>query len=268
MNGPTSSTAIKDICDYKDLSREFISRANLQVPKSKTVRVSDDQALIEFCNTAGYPVVLKPINMARGSGVITNIKNESELLKAQRQLINIINSKYKDILIETQFDGNDYRAVVVDNKIVSVYKRKRANVTGDGFSTIEKLINKKNTIRKQNIYLKDKLIPLDINKLDKLKEQGYSLNTIPAKNELVILRSQSNISGGGDNIDATDKCHPKFIEIILKTAKSVPGISYCGIDIITKDISKQPTTNNYIVTEIEFSPGPGAMFPINGASIN
>ena len=90
------------------------------------------------------------------------------------------------------------------------------------------------------------------------------------KGERIYLRKNSNLSTGGDSIDITDIIHPDFKKIAIKTIHAIPGIVYAGIDLMTdKDISKKPTRNNYIIIEMNLSPGIFMHhFPYKGRSRN
>lgn len=83
------------------------------------------------------------------------------------------------------------------NEIVGVAHRIPANVTGDGFSTIAQLVEKKNKERKQRknpIHIKIKLDD-EIERL-LLSKSNYTFDTIPFDSEMVYLRSNSNVSTG------------------------------------------------------------------------
>lgn len=264
MDGPSSSNGIRNFCDDKYLTRVHLEKNGVPVPKTKKIVASDFESTKKFAEEIGYPVVLKPLSMSQGSGVITGIMNEDQLKKAQKKLINLMLSKHKEILIEQEFEGSDYRFFGVNNKVFSVQKRMRANIVGDGVSTIKELIQRKNAVRAQNRYLKKSLIPLDMDALDHLKNLNLTLESIPNKDEIVILRTLSNLSAGGDSINVTNHTHPEFIEMVENVLKITPGIKYIGIDVLAKDITQKPTPENYIVTELEYSPGPGIMFPVEG----
>ncbi len=82
-----------------------------------------------------------------------------------------------------------------------------------------------------------------------LKEQKLKLKSIPKKEEQVFLRKNSNLSTGGDSIDVTDDM-PDFYKQIAEKAAKATGLKIGGIDIIIKDINKNPTHKNYIVVEL------------------
>src|SRR5699024_11633047 len=111
---------------------------------------------------------------------------------------------YGDVVIERFVQGDEYRIYVVDNQVVGAIKRVPANVVGDGQHTIEQLIKQKNETRKENPYLKTKLIEADSELISYIERSGYNLKSVPDIDKIVYLRGAANISAGGDQIEATD----------------------------------------------------------------
>ena len=266
MNGEKSSRVGMYICDRKHDARFILKQNGLAVVDSKRFYDDGYDQAIRYAQYLGFPVVVKPTNLARGRGITTNIQDLNELRVAWQKAFEAYRKKRStnSVLIEKHFKGEDYRFFVVGDKVISATHRKGANVIGDGNSTVLQLIKNKNNERLKNPYLENYLIPVDIRQLDLLLKNNINLNDIPKKGELVLLRSQSNLSAGGDSIDVTDSAHPDFHAIAIKAIQSIPGIEYGGVDIITPDITIKPTESNYIVSEVEFSPAPLAHFPFIG----
>ncbi|GEK89441.1 D-alanine-D-alanine ligase [Alkalibacterium putridalgicola] len=264
MNGPLSSAAMMRIVDDKYRARQLIKRQGVTVPESTYLRIYERDEIKAFAHKVGYPVVLKPNDLSRGEGVYTNIASDEELDEHLDKIAGLIGSEFSKILIEKQFNGDDYRFFVVDGKVLAASKRSRANVTGDGEHTVLELIEEKNRLRKQNRDLKEFLIPTDKDKLERLYREGRTLETVPEKGEYIVIRDESNIASGGDGIDYTDTAHEAFKEIAVKAIQSIPGFHYGGVDIITNDITLDPKAGDYVVTEVEFSPGPMSMFHWKG----
>lgn len=264
MNGPMSSTAINEIVDNKYLARTLIKKTGISTPSSTYLLIHQKEEILDFVHSIGYPVVLKPNNLARGQGVFTHIDSDESLIIHLDKISEVIGSTDERILIEKQFIGEDFRFFVVNNEVLAVTQRARANVTGDGKQTIFELIREKNEKRLQDRDLKHYLIPTDPNKLGRLYREGKTIDSIPEKGEKVIIRDESNIASGGEGIDFTENVHPDFKEIAVKAVNSIPGFRYAGVDVIAEDITQEPSRENYIVTEVEFSPGPLSMFPWEG----
>ena len=56
-----------------------------------------------------------------------------------------LTKKYKDIIIEKYYEGDDYRVCVINNKVVAVSKRIPPYIIGDGIKSINQLINDLNS---------------------------------------------------------------------------------------------------------------------------
>jgi len=268
MNGPLSSFAGKMLCDRKHMARSLLAAEGFRVPRSRVLwsrygcQGMDESAATEFVEQTGCPVVVKPLDSARGRGVTTHIQD----LRAFRGAVKLARTESRAVLVEEQFDGEDFRLFVVDGRVISATHRARANVVGDGKHTIHDLIKEKNHIRRQNRYLCGHPIPTDVASLSRMHREGLSIRNVPAKGERVVLRDQSNLSGGGDSIDVTDECHPDFKEIATRAISSIPGMRYAGVDILAHDIRGCPAADNHVIVEVEFSPAPIAHFPLVGKS--
>ncbi|WP_161879318.1 ATP-binding protein [Alkalibacterium sp. MB6] len=264
MNGPFSSIAINEIVDDKHLTRQLLKQTDVSVPDSKYIKIDDVDSFITFANTIVYPVVLKPNNLSRGQGVYTHIDSDETLKEKLALLEALIGDSKAKLLIEKQFIGFDFRFFIVDGQVLAVTKRARANVTGDGKKTVLELIHEKNELRKKDRDLQFFLIPTDPSSLKKLYREGNSLEYVPEAGQQLDIRDESNIASGGEGIDFTDTAHEEYKQLAIKAVNAIPGIHYAGVDVIAKDITQKPTKDNYVITEVEFSPGPVSMFPWKG----
>lgn len=258
MNGPDSSVVGRMLCDNKDYARRLLKRAGLPVVVSALVRSSDES--LAFVREVGFPVVVKPLDQAQGRGVTTDITTERALRAAYARA----SVRRREALVEQQFEGDDFRFFVVADEVVSVTSRVRAKVVGDGVSAVQVLIERKNELRRQNRYLADYPIPLELGLLTTLVRAGRTLKYVPAEGEHVQLRDQSNLSAGGDSIDVTDECHPSFKDAAIRAVAAITGMAYAGVDILTPSVTEEASAENYIVGEVEYSPAALSMFPVVG----
>ncbi|KAF0209723.1 MAG: hypothetical protein FD178_3758, partial [Ignavibacteria bacterium] len=154
--------------------------------------------------------------------------------------------------VQKFYEGNDYRIVVLDKKILSAYQRVPFYVIGDGNLSISELIEKK-----QQAFIasgRDTVLSKnDMRSAYKLAQQGLSLGSVPLFGEKIYLQDISNLSAGGETIELTDKIHPSFIDLSLLIARDM-NLTMCGIDIITNDITQQ-NSGNFTVIEINSAPG-------------
>ena len=67
-----------------------------------------------------------------------------------------------------------------------------------------------------------------------LKEQGYHIDSVPEKGQIVYLRENSNISTGGDSIDVTDQFNDDYKKIAADAVTALQA-RISGIDLIIPD---------------------------------
>lgn len=245
----TKGIAIDIACD-KMLTKELLDIQNLPVAKGE--KVFSTLQLLEVVNRIGYPVVLKPQCGSKGTGVFVNINNEKELLRAYAELI----KECKEVMIEEYKEGNDYRVMLVDYKVVAVSLRKPPFITGDGVRNIRDLIDAMNAnpLRGEGHEKPLTKVKIDEELVNRLEKLGYSLNSILEYGEKLILRGNANLSTGGSAEDYTDLICKENIEICERAAKAI-GLDICGIDICTKSIAEPLYDTDGIILEVNAAPG-------------
>ena len=244
----TSCVSADISCD-KLLTKELLEIQNL--PVSKGEKVNNVIDLLRTADEIGYPVVLKPEFGSKGRGVILKICSEKELLNHYQKL----KDKFKDIIIEKYYEGDDYRVCIVNYKVVAVSKRIPPFIIGDGIKNIETLINELNN---DPLRGEDHERPLTKVKLnDELKEiiskKNYNINSILTKGEKIYLRQNANLSTGGTAIDYTECISEENKDICIRAAKAI-GLDICGVDICCKDISNS-LMDDGVILEINAAPG-------------
>lgn len=250
-------------CNNKYLTKKILLKAGVPTPEGKVFyEDSNDVEIVKYANKLGYPVVIKPLKGSGGKGVIANIRNEIELKKTLTHLRQELN--IKNIIVEKHFEGIDCRVYVLDGKVIGAIKRLPANVIGDGKSTIETLINLKQKARFNNPALYGRKIKIDKEVHQVLKQQNYTLDSIPKQGEMVLLKTKNNVSAGGDAIDITDELTDKVKEIALNAANAIPGLVQCGVDLMV-DFEN----DNATVIEINSQPHIASqLFPEKGKGRN
>lgn len=250
-----------EICNNKDLTKQFMTKLGVKVPQGKRFfKDVKEEDVVSFAETIGYPVVLKPSDQNAGKGVFSNIADAKELKEALWHLTEELN--YKDFIVEEFIPGTEYRVFLINGKVLAAVNRIPANIVGNGRDTVETLINQKNKARKDNPALSSKTIKIDREIINNLKSCGYNMQSIPSKGEKILLRNNSNVSTGGDSIDVTDSLTDTQIDMAQKAAKSIPGLDICGLDMLVDIETGAPT-----IIEINTKPMIGLhVFPMEGKS--
>ena len=250
----TSLPAItKQILCSKTETKEILRKKGINVPEGRRFNSSDSKKIFSYTKKINGKMVIKPDNTDYGKDVYSKIgKRES------KEAVDKISRGHEELVVEKFRQGNEYRVFITKNGFCAVCMRRPANVWGDGKSSVKELINKKNMGRQNKKELPRKLpwfrIETDNIALNCLEKQGLSLDSVPKKDERIYLRFNSNICSGGDSIEMTDEAHESVKEIAMKVLDSIPGLTYAGIDLITRDITRN-IGSRYTIIEVNNMPG-------------
>lgn len=252
------------ICRDKSKTKHYFEKSTVPTPAGRNYKDNLELSnVIAYVKEIGFPICLKANNWGQGKGVFPYINTFPDVEKYYNILVHELGCK--NICVERHVLGDDHRVFVVGNKVVAALRRIPANVVGDGQSTINTLIDKKNKKRKENPFLRNSSISLDQEVMDKISLSGYSLNHILDKGELLYLRNKSNASTGGDTIDVTDNISEKMKMIAVSAIDAIPGLEHGGVDILTEDISSE--SSNAAVLEINSVAELGVnIYPLKGES--
>jgi cyanophycin synthetase len=247
--GTTSCIAV-DIAGDKDETKRLLGDAEIPVPKGSLIR--SEEGLLEAIEKIGYPVVLKPLNGNHGKGATTNIVNYEQALQALEAA-----QKYgRTVIVEKFITGYDFRVLCINNKFICAALRTPAAVTGDGMHTIQWLIDETNKDERRGYGHEKVLTQITVDDFTKkmLDDKGYTLETIPAKGEQVLVKPTANLSTGGTSTDVTEEVHPSNIFMAERISKII-GLDICGIDIMAPNLKVPISENGGAVLEVNAAPG-------------
>jgi cyanophycin synthetase len=252
LSDHSSILAVELACD-KDGTKIILQDAGIPVPKGTTIHYIDElQNAIE--DVGGYPIVIKPLDGNHGRGIAIDINSWQEAEAAYDAASSA--SKSRSVIVERFYRGSDHRILAIDGKVVAVAERIPAHVIGDGKSSISQLIEETNQDPNRgeghdNVLTK---IEIDRTALGVLEKQGYNLDSILPRDEIVYLRATANLSTGGIAVDRTDDIHPENIWLAERVAKVI-GLDIAGIDVVTPDITKPLREVGGVIVEVNAAPG-------------
>jgi len=251
----TSFSPAAKICQNKQTTRVILKRAGLSVVPGLIIYKDDsDQRIESMWEALQKPLVLKPSHGTHGDGIEIGLEDFSSCLEKIRHYFK--SPLYEGgMVLEEMFVGNEYRVMATRDKVIGVMERIPAYVVGDGMLTVQQLIEKENTNPLRNIsVLLYPHIKLDETSYKLLEEQSLSLDAIPTKDQHVTLKRVSNVMAGGVAIDRTDEVHSSVKELALKAIQAIPGLSWAGIDFMTKDATLPQSPESYTIIEINPAP--------------
>ncbi|MBF5026298.1 cyanophycin synthetase [Planobacterium oryzisoli] len=249
ITGNTSSIAV-DIACNKELTKKMLDEAAIPVPKGGLVYSIDE--LESTITKIGYPIVLKPLDGNHGRGQSINVNDWDTAVKGF-ELAQQISSR---VIVERFITGYDFRVLVVNHKMVAAARRMPANVVGDGERTISQLIDIENKDPRRGYGHENMLteIVVDSSTLDLLEKNGFHLESVPQKGEIVFLKSTANLSTGGTSSDVTDMIHPDNITMCERISKII-GLDVCGIDIMAENLTQPLKETGGCILEVNAAPG-------------
>lgn len=221
------------------------------LPVSETYKTDKIEKGFAFFKELNSQVVITPINRSKGEKVFINIDSEEKFKKAFSKVI----SKTSPVLIQRQIEGNTYRILVINDKMVAATKLEAATIIGDGKNSILQLIEElnKNPLREAGDKGSLSLINIDDNMLNHLEVMGYKLDAILEKGKKLRIKTSCNPAHGASTENVTEKVHPENRYLAERAAK-ISGLNVAGVTIITKDINKPITETGGIILEINAAP--------------
>ncbi len=245
-----TSAIAQEIAQDKSLTKTALRAVGVPVPRGRTLRDAEEAwtAALDI----GLPVTVKPADGNQGKGVSVNLCTEEQV----RTAFEAASERSSTVLIEEHVSGQDYRFLVVGDRLVAAARRVPAHVVADGVHTVAELVDEENTnpLRGEYHALPLSKIPLDDISTAVLAEQGLTPDSIPPAGTFVLIRRNANLSTGGTAVDVTDTVHPVNASFAVSAAKSV-GLDIAGVDIVTDDISIPLDEPGGKVIEVNAAPG-------------
>ncbi|ASZ06492.1 bifunctional glutamate--cysteine ligase GshA/glutathione synthetase GshB [Enterococcus thailandicus] len=242
------------IMENKTVTKKILAETGFRVPSGAEF-TSMAEAKRAYSRFAKEAFVIKPKSTNYGLGITIFKEGASE--EDYHKGLEIAFREDTSVLVEEFLPGTEYRFFVIDGQVQAILLRIPANVIGNGEQTVAELVAQKNQdpLRGTNHRAPLELIQLgDLEQL-MLKEQGLTIDSIPAKDQIVYLRENSNISTGGDSIDVTAEFSDAYKEIAVAAVTAL-GAKVSGIDLIIPDKEINPSTDEkaYGIIEANFNP--------------
>lgn len=239
-----------DIAGNKHATKTLLGDMGVPVPKGYRIRDIDD--LPDTVERVGFPLVIKPLDGNHGKGATVGIRTLEDAETAWEKA-----KEYSRwIIVEQQLIGEDFRALIVNNKLIAVAERVPAHVIGDGKHTIQELIDITNDDPRRGYGHENVLTEIDVDgqTLRCIQKGGYEIDSVLPKGEKLHLKTTANISTGGTAIDRTDEVHPQNVFLFERIARII-GLDIAGVDVIAPNVSEPLVQNGGGIIEVNAAPG-------------
>lgn len=229
--------------DDKYRLNTVLRAAGIPVPYLASVR-TERAALAAFKETNGRAVV-KPRAGTRGRHTTTNIRNEDALRAA------FTNAKKlcSHVCVTRHLEGSICRGTVVSGVLVGFFQADPPRLIGDGVSTIDELVEKKNKDRHERV----QPILLREEHDAYVRRAGYTRESVLSKDESLDLTHRTGRLFGGETRELLESVHPKLRGYIERAAR-VLEVPIVGFDLIIKDPEADPDTQEWGIIEANSLP--------------
>lgn len=122
----------------KALAKALLRAASVPAPRGAVVRSAVEAR--EAAKGLKAPLVTKPLDGNHGRGVTLGLESP----EAVETGFELAAQHGRRVIVEEQYQGRDFRVLVIDGKVVAVAERVPAQVVGDGRRTIRALVEATN----------------------------------------------------------------------------------------------------------------------------
>lgn len=228
-----------------------LSGGGIPVPPAAITRNLEQAVLV--AGQLGWPVVLKPMDLDKGIGVVPGIASAEEL---RATFPRVLGYSPMGVHIEKHVEGDDHRLLVVKGRCIAVTRRTPARVVGDGRSSVRALVEAVNADPRRGSSEESVLIRIELDEeaLSQLKLRNMTPDSVPAAGDVIVLRRIANISRGGTADDFTKRAHPDNLRMAERAARLL-GLDIAGVDFLCPDITQSWLQVGGAVCEVNSQPG-------------
>ncbi|KQM71353.1 cyanophycin synthetase [Xylophilus sp. Leaf220] len=237
----------ESIAADKDLTKSLLASCGVPVPEGALVETP--AAAWEAAQEIGLPVVVKPSDGNHARGVTLDLRQQADIEAA----FTLAEAEGSGVIVERFIEGYEHRLLVVGGKVVAATRGEPVAVTGDGVSTVARLIDvQMNTDPRRGWEHQFPLTTIDVQdggvQLE-LHRQGLAPDSIPEAGRRVTVQRTGNMA-----IDCTDEVHPEVAHAVALAARIV-GLDIAGIDLVARDIRQPLQAQAGAIVEVNAGPG-------------
>lgn len=240
-----------EVAANKPLTYRFLATWGLPTPRHAVFTLGSMAAAAGFLRSGPGECVVKPAaNTGGGRGVSTGIRTPLQLARAAATA-----AVYADeLLIEEQQQGDNYRLLYLDGRLLDAFVRRPPTVVADGRSTVAALVRRSNEARDRfGATLSQVQLTVDYDMKRTLAKQGLALGSVPAEGTVVTVKTVVNENCGADNATATHLFCPEVIAAGAQAAGAL-RVRLAGVDLITRDPSVPLAESGGTILEVNTPP--------------
>ncbi len=245
MAYPMNNHYVHQIADNKQLSYELANRLGIHIPHTMYVNRGTDIDQIRLFMSQYSEVIIKPLDSYKSRGVTLEVDTNEALTDA-------LEDAYKfspTAIIQEQVRGEEYRFTILEGEIVSVLRRERPQVQGDGTSTISQLVERENTLRRSS-GARGADYP---QWTDELMGASVRSDHVLNKDEVRLLSTTTMVSQGASAYELADEVDDSYMQVATTFAATL-GAGLSAIDMFIVDHTAPAAQGGYWFNECNTSP--------------
>jgi cyanophycin synthetase len=246
LNSADASALAND----KAAAYEVLASAGLPVPEHLLFTVQSVQAALLFLGSGPLPCVVKPAAGRGGDGVTCELRTPRDLRRAA-----LAASRFgARLLIERQVEGDVFRFLVLDSRLLDVVRRTAPCVEGDGRSSIEELIFAEYDRRLADNPEGLKPFAVDLDCLLTLASTGLSLKSVPTAGTSVRVKSVTNYNRREENESLGTAVSDEIKTLAVRAADAL-RLRLAGVDLVAHFVNARLGTTDAMVVDVNPVPG-------------
>ena len=238
------------LCGNKHLTSALLRERGIPVPDFAVYSAKDLRSAFSAFHGLSHPVVVKPCFGAGGEGITVGVTTLPEFRKACYRAALTADP----IIVERMVAGRHWRVTLFDGQLVFACERLPASVVGDGQSSIEALVSRRNNaITERGGFPSAYPIHVDEDTRAALRGQGMTPASVPAAGQRVVLKRICNAAVGGLTADISASLHDDYLDLAQRAADAM-GAKLAGVDIIGPDATRPIDNASVFVNEVNTTP--------------
>ncbi|MFC6294736.1 bifunctional glutamate--cysteine ligase GshA/glutathione synthetase GshB [Lactiplantibacillus daoliensis] len=225
--------ALTTVLAHKAAAKQIMAEHGVQVPASQTYR-SANQLIDDYDRyAAGGGIVLKGTETTRAVVAFRIMPERALFEQVVRQLFEQTNS----VMAEELIVASSYRFLVIDGRVKAVIERLPANIVGDGRTTVQALLDRKNArpLRGTAFDYPQSELKLGTVERYRLKSYHLALDSVVSRGTQILLREDATFGNGADVLDATDDMHHSYIDAVEQLAADLK-LKVAGFDVMIPNL--------------------------------
>ncbi|MGF1578048.1 MAG: hypothetical protein ACFCD0_01660 [Gemmataceae bacterium] len=229
LDGPVTLRAAGN----KPFVHEILREQGIPTPDFVSFSILKLGAALEFLKAHKKCVIKPAAGTGAGAGVTTGIETPRQLRKAAVRAAGY----GSDLLVEKQVPGKNVRLLYLDGRLLDAIERQPPSVTGDGNSTVQRLVKKANDQRREKgTEVAQVFLRYDLDMQRTLAEQSLSWSAIPNAGQAVRLKTVINDNAAVENVSVIEQVCQEVVEVGREAARAI-GSRLAGVDVVATDLS-------------------------------